>query len=160
MALLLPLATGGEPNGNYLEFYQGFLLGLDSVKLKYGRSVNVDLYNTARDTARIREIVESDAFRKADLIVGPVYEEGLYPVIRFAEEKKIPVVSPLANIEGMNSDVLFQLAPDPSRKYEKAGDLVNGRQARDADLHRVCRQGVRARDARAAGRFGVPPLYL
>lgn len=50
MALLLPLATGGEPNGNYLEFYQGFLLGLDSVKLKYGRSVNVDLYNTARDT--------------------------------------------------------------------------------------------------------------
>lgn len=26
----------------------------------------------------------------------------------------------------MNSDVLFQLAPDPSRKYEKAGDLVNG----------------------------------
>ena len=124
--LLLPLATGGEPNGNYLEFYQGFLLGLDSVKLKYGRSVNVDLYNTARDTARIREIVESDAFRKADLIVGPVYEEGLYPVIRFAEEKKIPVVSPLANIEGMNSDVLFQLAPDPSRKYEKAGDLVNG----------------------------------
>ena len=124
VALLLPLATGGEPNGNYLEFYQGFLLGLDSVKLKYGRSVNVDLYNTARDTARIREIVESDAFRKADLIVGPVYEEGLYPVIRFAEEKKIPVVSPLANIEGMNSDVLFQLAPDPAHKYDKVADLV------------------------------------
>lgn len=60
------------------------------MKLKYGRSVNVDLYNTARDTARIREIVESDAFRKADLIVGPVYEEGLYPVIRFAEEKRFP----------------------------------------------------------------------
>ena len=126
VALLLPLATGGEPNGNYLEFYQGFLLGLDSVKLKYGRSVNVDLYNTARDTARIREIVESNAFRKADLIVGPVYEEGLYPVIRFAEEKKIPVVSPQANIEGMNSDVLFQMAPDPAHKWEKAAELVNG----------------------------------
>ena len=89
--------------------------------------MNVHLYNTARDTARIREIVERDeAFRKSNLIIGPVYEEGLTPVIRFAEEKKIPVVSPLANIEGMNSDVLFQLAPDPSRKYEKAGDLVNG----------------------------------
>ena len=126
VALLLPLATGGEPNGNYLEFYQGFLLGLDSVKLKYGRSVNVDLYNTARDTARIREIVESDAFRKADLIVGPVYEEGLYPVIRFAEEHNVPVVSPLANITGMNSDVLFQMAPDPAHKWEKAAELVNG----------------------------------
>lgn len=126
VALLLPLATGGEANGNYLEFYQGFLLGLDSVKTKLGYSVNVDLYNTARDTARIREIVESPEFQKTNLIVGPVYEEGIYPVIRFAERKQVPVVSPLANIEGMNSDVLFQLAPDPARKYEKAGDLVNG----------------------------------
>lgn len=126
VALLLPLATGGEANGNYLEFYQGFLLGLDSVKTKLGYSVNVDLYNTARDTARIREIVESPEFQKTNLIVGPVYEEGIYPVIRFAERQQVPVVSPLANIEGMNSDVLFQLAPDPARKYEKAGDLVNG----------------------------------
>lgn len=126
VALLLPLATDGEANGNYLEFYQGFLLGLDSVKNKLGYSVNVDLYNTARDTARIREIVESPEFQKTNLIVGPVYEEGIYPVIRFAERQQVPVVSPLANIEGMNSDVLFQLAPDPARKYEKAGDLVNG----------------------------------
>ena len=127
VALLLPIATGGEANGNYLEFYQGFLLGLDSVKLRQGISVDVHLYNTARDTARIREIVERDeAFRKSNLIVGPVYEEGLAPVIRFAEEKKVPVVSPLAHIADQNSDVLFQLAPDPSRKYEKAGDLVGG----------------------------------
>ncbi|HCP59335.1 MAG TPA: transcriptional regulator, partial [Alistipes obesi] len=70
-------------------FYQGFLLGLDSVKIRQGISAEVHLYNTARDTARIREIVERDeAFRKSDLIVGPVYEEGLTPIIRFAEEKK------------------------------------------------------------------------
>lgn len=127
VALLLPIATGGDANGNYLEFYQGFLMGLDSVKTRQGLSVNVHLYNTARDTARIREIVERDeAFRKADLIVGPIYEEGLAPVLEFAEKKKVPVVSPLAHIANQNSDVLFQLAPDPSRKYEKAGDLVGG----------------------------------
>ena len=127
VALLLPIATGGEANGNYLEFYQGFLLGIDSIKIRQGISVNVHLYNTARDTARIREIVERDeAFRKSDLIIGPIYEEGLAPVIRFAEEKKVPVVSPLAHIANHNSDVLFQLAPDPSLKYEKAGDLVDG----------------------------------
>ena len=57
VALLLPIATGGEANGNYLEFYQGFLLGLDSVKIRQGISAEVHLYNTARDTARIREIV-------------------------------------------------------------------------------------------------------
>ncbi|WP_418410054.1 PBP1 and LysM peptidoglycan-binding domain-containing protein [Alistipes sp.] len=126
VALLLPMAVGSDTNANYLEFYQGFLLGLDSVKTKYGCSVHVDLYNTARSPERIRAITESDEFRKAGLIVGPVYEEGLYPVIRYAEEHDIPVVSPLANIAEMNSDVLFQMAPDPSRKWEKIADLVNG----------------------------------
>lgn len=126
VALMLPLAVNGEANANYLEFYQGFLLGLDSVKNEYGCSVNLTLYNTARDTARIRTIVQSDAFRSTDLIVGPVYEEELYPVVRFAEEHGVPVVTPLANIARMNSDVLFQLAPDPARKWEKVSDLVNG----------------------------------
>ena len=124
IAVLLPLAVNGQPNDNYLDFYQGFLLGLDSVKLESGISVNVNLYNTARDTARIREIVADEAFRQSDLVVGPVYEEGLGEVVRFAEERGIPVVSPLANIEQTNSDVLFQLAPDPARKYEKTEDLV------------------------------------
>lgn len=126
VALLLPLAVGGEANGNYLEFYQGFLLGLDSIKNRYGYSVALDLYNTGRDSVKIRETVENPAFADVDLIVGPVYEEGLYPVIRFAEQKQIPVVSPLANITHMNSDALFQLAPDPAYKYEKVADLLNG----------------------------------
>lgn len=125
VALLLPLAVNGQPNANYLEFYQGFLLGLDSVKAR-GYSVNLHLYNTARDTARIRTIVGSEEFAATDLIVGPVYEEGLYPVIRFAEQRHVPVVSPLAHITRMNSDVLFQLAPDPAHKYDKVADLLHG----------------------------------
>lgn len=124
VALLLPLAVDGRANDNYLDFYQGFLLGLDSVKQKSGISVEVDLYNTARDTIRVREIMEDKAFRQARLIIGPVYEEGLAEVIRFAEKREIPVVSPLAHVERLNSDVLFQLAPDPDRKYEKVRDLV------------------------------------
>lgn len=126
VALLLPLAVNGDANSNYLEFYQGFLLGLDSIRNRYGYSVNLSLYNTDRDSVKIRRIVESDPFAGVNLIVGPVYEEGLYPVIRFAEQHHVPVVSPLANITRMNSDVLFQLAPDPQRKYEKVADLVRG----------------------------------
>lgn len=126
VALLLPLAVNDAPNGNYLEFYQGFLLGLDSAKIREGISVNLTLFNTARDPEKVREITESDAFRRARLIVGPVYEEGLRPVVRFAEAHAVPVVSPLANVTEINSDALFQLAPAPTRKYEKAADLING----------------------------------
>ncbi len=127
VALLLPLTAGegAAANANYQEFYQGFLLGLDSVKRR-GYSVHVDLYDTHRDSARIRELVECDeSFDKTNLIVGPVYEEELYPVIRHAERKRIPVVSPLAQITRTNSDVLFQMAPDPATKYAKVAELFN-----------------------------------
>lgn len=76
---MLPMAVGNEPNGNYLEFYQGFLLGLDSVRTKYGHSIDLTLYNTARNVDAIREFVKSDAFAGTGLIVGPVYEEGSIP---------------------------------------------------------------------------------
>ena len=124
ISLLLPVTIrNGAANPNYLEFYQGFLLGLDSVK-RLGRSVDVTLYDTERNPDRIREIVDLPAVRESDLIVGPVYEEELQPVLRLAEEREIPVVSPLAHIEHTTSDVLFQLAPDPARKYDKVADLV------------------------------------
>lgn len=126
VALMLPLAVHGVANANYLEFYQGFLLGLDSVK-RAGYSVHVDLFNTERNAETVRRIVEEDeAFRNADLVVGPVYEQPLEPVVRFAELRGIPVVSPLANITGIDSDVLFQMAPTPERKYDKAADLTDG----------------------------------
>lgn len=126
VALMLPISVEGEANANYLEFYQGFLMGLDSVKRARGLSADVTLYNTERKEEKIRRIVESPEFASTQLIVGPVYEEGLYPIVRFAEEHAVPVVSPLANIERMNSDVLFQLAPDQSAKYEKIADLIGG----------------------------------
>lgn len=126
VALMLPLAVNGAANANYLEFYQGFLLGLDSVK-RAGYSVHVDLFNTERNAGTVRRIVEEDeALRSADLVVGPVYEQSLAPVVRFAEQKGIPVVSPLANITGIDSDVLFQMAPAPDRKYDKAAGLIDG----------------------------------
>lgn len=123
-ALLLPLAAGDETNANFLEFYQGFLLGLDSVKTRYGHAVDLTLYNTARSADRVQEIVGSEEFADTRLIVGPVYEEELYPAVRFGEEHGVPVVSPLAHDSRFRSDALFRMAPDPAHKYAKVADLI------------------------------------
>ncbi|MDE7123094.1 MAG: LysM peptidoglycan-binding domain-containing protein, partial [Alistipes sp.] len=120
-ALLLPLDVAGQSVGtNYLEFYQGFLLGLQEAKSRYGCSVDLTLYNTARDSDRVAQIVSSPDFAGTQLIVGPVYEQALYPVVRYAERHAVPVVSPLAHIERMESPVLFQMASEPADKYAKA----------------------------------------
>lgn len=125
VAMLLPLTTDGTANANYLEFYQGFLLGLDSVK-RTGRSMALDLYDTGRDTAKLRRIMEDESFLRAHLIVGPVHENLLGPVARYGEARAVPVVSPLAHLTHTNSGAVFQLAPDPARKYDKAAGLFTG----------------------------------
>lgn len=124
VALLLPIEFQDEVNPNYMEFYQGFLLGLDSVRTRYGYSVDVALYNTKRDAERVRAILEMPAFARTQLIVGPIYEDaGLQEVVEFAERQEIPVVSPLAHISNVRSDILFQMAPDSVGKYDKVADL-------------------------------------
>ncbi len=129
VALLLPLAVQGEANNNYLEFYQGFLLGLDTIRTKLGYSVDLNVYNTARNVGKIGTITDDETFRKAQLIIGPVYEENMPQVIEYAAKEHIPVVSPLASLSHTNSEVVFQLAPDPAGKYEKVADLqADGKQ--------------------------------
>lgn len=125
VALLLPVAaeTRQPANTRFLDFYQGFLLGLQEVKQR-GYSVNVTLYNTARDAQKIARIIASEEFRRARLIVGPVYEEELPQVVGYAQTHGIPVVTPLAETASVQSPVLFQMAPATPHKFDKLVDLL------------------------------------
>ncbi len=124
VSLLLPLSTStGRVMPIFEEFYQGFLMGVEELK-KGGRRVNVTLFNTQRDSAVVSQIVDNEAFKRSDLIVGPVYEELLDGVLEFAERGSIPVVSPLATLKSSNSGVLFQMSPILEHKYDKVGGLL------------------------------------
>lgn len=126
IALMLPLEVGSKPNASYVEFYQGFLLGLERLKEEGRGAVNLTLYNTGHDQLKVQQIVRDGAFASTDLIVGPVYEDELNPVVEFAEEKGVPVVSPLANLSAVESPVIYQLSPAPETKYDKIDNLIDG----------------------------------
>ena len=115
-----------KPNASYVEFYQGFLLGLDDVKKKYNGDTKLTVYNTSHDQLKVQQIVGSTMFEGTNLIVGPVYEDELNPVLQYAHKHSVPVVSPLANITAVQSPVLYQLSPAVEKKYEKIGNLVDG----------------------------------
>ncbi len=124
VALLLPLSSeSGTPSPNFTAFYQGFLLGLEAVKNR-GYSVDLNLFDIRKSPARIEALLQNPQFREARLIVGPVYEEHAEPVVRYAEEQGIPVVTPLADLKQLESDALFQMAPPESHKYDKLASLL------------------------------------
>lgn len=125
VALLLPLSRYGKVNRQFADFYRGFEAGLDSVKSKWGRDIELTLYNTERDIKVVEQIVESDDFQGTNLIVGPIYEELLKPLLKYAEQNITPVVSPLATINSNRSSVLFQMAPPTHSKYEKVEAMLD-----------------------------------
>lgn len=126
IALMLPMNINSKPNASYVEFYQGFLLGLDEVKKTSNGNTKLTVYNTAHDQLKVQQIVGSTMFEGTNLIVGPVYEDELNPVLQYAHKNSVPVVSPLANISAMQSPALYQLSPAPEKKYEKIGNLLDG----------------------------------
>lgn len=126
IALMLPMNINSKPNASYVEFYQGFLLGLDEVKKTSNGNTKLTVYNTSHDQLKVQQIVGSTMFESTNLIVGPVYEDELNPVLQYAHKNSVPVVSPLANISAVQSPALYQLSPAPEKKYEKIGNLLDG----------------------------------
>ena len=126
IALMLPMNINSKPNASYVEFYQGFLLGLDEVKKTSNGNTKLTVYNTSHDQLKVQQIVGSTMFECTNIIVGPVYEDELNPVLQYAHKNSVPVVSPLANISAVQSPALYQLSPAPEKKYEKIGNLLDG----------------------------------
>ncbi len=96
----------------YLEFYEGVLMALDSLK-KEGHSVTLFTYDTQRDRGRTMEILRKPEMRNVDLIIGPVNYWNLEIVSDFARDNRIPLVSPFSPRKELvyYNPWIFQLTP-------------------------------------------------
>ena len=127
VALLLPMHRDGRALSAYVDFYRGVLLALEDLR-RDGYSIHVNVFDTERSLERLNKIIEDPAFINADLIVGPVYKEELQVVVPLAEERNVPVVTPLSDINpaDVTSPVLFQMQADRKYKYKKYAHLFDG----------------------------------
>ena len=82
----------------YLEFYQGAILAIDSLKRK-GYSITLTIEDTERSRSRTLEILRKDEMRDMDLIIGPANFWNLEVVADFAKRNRIPLVSPFSSNE-------------------------------------------------------------
>ena len=82
-------------SANALEFYQGALLAVDSLK-KQGLNAKIVVFDTMRDTIKMAQLLKSPEMKNMDLIIGPFTTELVDQVAPFAGENKIYYVSPTA----------------------------------------------------------------
>ena len=97
-ALILPLMLEdsiSSDQGKMVEFYEGVLLALDSLK-KQGVSVDLHIYDSGDKWSSIRPILNKPEMREMNLIIGPVHDSHIEEAAAFAKENGIRLVVPFA----------------------------------------------------------------
>jgi len=110
---------------SFAEFYEGFLLALDSVK-NAGLSVRLRVYDSERDSLNVKKIVRELSSIRPDLIVGPVYSSDVAIASRLARYLQVPLVSPLStrmNLAG--NPFVFQVVPSKMTELETLASHLN-----------------------------------
>ncbi len=108
IALILPFKASGNPSSQFLNFYAGALMAVQDQKEK-GAHLVLNVYDLEQGS---EAIMADHKFQESDLVVGPVEAATLAPFLGFAEQKGIPIVSPLdhkADSLVDTHDFLFQV---------------------------------------------------
>ncbi len=99
--------TGYQPLGS-VEFYEGALLALDTLK-KLGVNLNVTVYNTKKDSLSTAILMRGEEFKKMDLVIGPVFNDGLKAAAEIAKTNELFTISPLSPANNITSGNKFYL---------------------------------------------------
>ena len=79
------------------ELYQGIEFQKEQLESE-GVKVNLVSFDSKRDLEHLQKLLNDPAITKADVIVGPIYQEESDLVSNFAETAGIPFVHPLSNL--------------------------------------------------------------
>lgn len=78
-----------------IDFYQGVKLGIDSATA-LGLNFKLDVFDTRDDNSQLAALLKKGSLKNSNLIVGPVFPEGLKYLSTYSMANDIAMVSPLA----------------------------------------------------------------
>lgn len=101
-----------EHTYQFLEYYEGALLALDSLK-RMGMSITLNVIESNNDSAttNINRLTSN-----TDLIIGPVFPKTFPAAAAYAKRHSIPIVSPLST-EETNTSNPFVIQMNTPQKY-------------------------------------------
>lgn len=96
VGVLLPFEEGTERAAKFVEFYQGLLMAVDSVKHE---GINVELHalHCGRTAASMQDALRNDALRSLTIIFGPADAEQIPVLSDFCQTNAIRLVLPFSN---------------------------------------------------------------
>lgn len=109
-----------------LQFYEGALLAIDSLK-KQQLNAKIFVYDIDdKDSLAIVTILKKPELASMDLIIGPLYGSGFIPVANFAKEHSIAIVSPFTQVNKIlfNNPYVSKVSPSITMQVEQMAHFV------------------------------------
>ena len=125
-AIILPFMLDGgrkQESLRMLEYYEGFLMAVDSLKRR-GASMELHVFDSKADDATIRTILAKEELKEMDIIFGPLHLNNVKTLADFAKKHNIRLVVPFTSKddEVFNNPSVYQINTPQSYLYSEVYD--------------------------------------
>ena len=123
-AVMIPFmteqATNKDDQIRMVEFYEGFLMAVDSLK-KQGVSIDLYAYDTKGSSATTKNILAKKEMKDMDIIFGPAKTQNIDELAAFADKNNIRLVIPFTPKvdEVFNNPHIYQVNTPQSYLYSE-----------------------------------------
>jgi ABC-type branched-subunit amino acid transport system substrate-binding protein len=114
-----------EKSAMVIDFYQGFKMGIDSAASK-GLNFRIKVLDTRDNPSQVSTLIKSGQLAGSDLIVGPVFPDGIKFMTNYSIAGHVPVVSPLAasSPDEFNNPNLISIVNNIGLHAARIGDYI------------------------------------
>jgi LysM repeat protein len=119
-----------------LQYLEGLIIATDSLS-KIGVNINLFIYDTENDSAKVQQIIKDRRLKDVDLIIGPIFTRNLRNVTRiYGKDKEKKIVSPLSRNSSILKDGenIFQIIPPFSIQIDKISNYISKRYKKEKIL--------------------------
>ena len=108
-----PLQLASFKPFRYLQFYEGFLLAVDSLK-KTGANFRIYVYDVEPTAPGMEKVLKKPEMKKMDLMIGMVYNTCFKVAASWAKKNHVPLVSPVSEREAQveNNPMVIKVQPN------------------------------------------------
>ncbi len=125
-ALILPLLPEGaaqSESARMVEYYEGFLMAVDSLK-RTGTSIDLYTYHSGSASASLQALLAKSEMKQMDIIFGPLYTQHIKPLADFADKQGIRLVIPFTSKDNTvyRNPSIYQINTPQSYLYSEVYD--------------------------------------
>lgn len=113
------------PFFRFIQFYEGCLLALDTLK-QHGLKINFHVYDASRKTDKTQKMLNRPEMAKMDLIISIAYSRNFELISEFCQARNIPLVNAISKRPEItrNSPVVFKILPDEEGQTEAIAEYI------------------------------------